>query len=87
MMFQENVPEEEIDFTELIIHDMYDVLTMNDDPYPDTYTDEMKLEFIDKLLSYLLDKDEYEMCATLQGMKRDIKNEYVNTNKKSRRVK
>lgn len=83
MEYESGLPEQDVDYTEMVIHDMYAVLTTQDNPWPGTYTKAKKLEFIDRMLEYLQLNEDFEKCTDLQKMKKEIINETVNKIKKS----
>lgn len=85
MILQDNIPEEEIDYTGLVIKDMYTILTTQPDPWPKTYTKIRKLEFIDKMIRYLTDNEEYEMCDGMKKMKDKILTEPLKLDSGNRR--
>ena len=69
--------EKEIDYTGLVMDDMYEILTTHKNPWPARYTRLKKLEFLDKMLSYLKERELYEKCNGIDKMKEKIKNERV----------
>jgi hypothetical protein len=66
-----------VDYTGLVVKDMYEILTTQRNPWPGQYTKLKKLEFLDKMLVYLRDKQMYEMCDGIHKMKEEIKNERI----------
>ena len=74
----------DVDYTGLVMQDMYEILTTQRNPWPAKYTKLKKLEFLDKMLDYLKEEQKYEMCEGIQKMKDRIKNESVTKNKGTR---
>lgn len=70
----------EDDYTDLVIRDMYEVLTTSRNPWPSNYTSEKKIAFLDKMLKHLKGFEMFELCAGIQKIKGDIKNERTTKN-------
>lgn len=63
------------DYADIVIKDMHEILTSHRNPWPAQYTRLKKLEFLDKMLDYLMEREMFEMCAGVQKMKEGILNE------------
>ncbi len=74
-----------MDYTKLVMEDMYGILISQRNPWPVKYTKLKKLEFLDKMLKYLKSNQLYEMCAGVELMRKKVINESVSKNKKSKR--
>lgn len=86
MFNMDDDPNETIDYTKIVIEDMYTILTTQKNPWPSRYTKLKKLEFLDKMLTYLKSQQMYEMCSGIQKMKENIINESaIKTNKNRRK--
>tara|TARA_R110000822_G_scaffold25937_1_gene78442 strand:+ start:296 stop:583 length:288 start_codon:yes stop_codon:yes gene_type:complete len=79
------VEDGNVDYTSLVITDMYDIITTRPNPWSSKYTKLKKLEFLDKMLVYLKENQLYEMCAGIQKVKEDIINERIIKSKKNKR--
>jgi len=68
--------QEAIDnYLELTLNEAYKVLTSNMDPWPNSFEPYKKRKFIDQLISYFQDREEYERCAELLKIKNTVTNE------------
>lgn len=71
--------QEAIDnYLELTLNEAYEVLTSNIDPWPNSFEPDKKRKFIDQLISYFQDREEYERCAELLKIKNTVTNELDN---------
>lgn len=75
---------ENIDYTDMVIADMYEILTIHKNPWPSNFTKRKKLEFLDKIIAYLTDTEQFEKCKVLIRMKEKIANESISKNKPNR---
>lgn len=61
----------EENYLQLVIEDIYDILVCTDKktPWPSSLdtTDKRKM-FLQDIIEYFADRDEFEKCITLQGM-------------------
>ena len=60
------------DYLELTLKEAYEVLTSNTDPWPNSFQSKKKLKFIDQLISYFQEREEYERCAELLKIKNQV---------------
>ena len=65
-------------YLDMTLIDAYEVLTSNDDPWPNSFQPTKKIKFIDQLISYFQEKEEYERCAELLKIKNQVTNELDN---------
>jgi len=73
--------KQEVDYTDLVITDMYVILTTHKNPWPSNFTKLKKMEFLDKMIAYLEDSQRYEECAKLMIMKEKVANEFIGKGK------
>ena len=73
------------DYTNIVIDDMVNILTGGEDEahWSGHYTNQDKINFLDKLINYLTKNQSFEMCSKIQEVKERIKNESVTKNKKT----
>lgn len=74
-----------IDYTDVVIQDMCEILITHKNPWPSDFTKRKKLEFLDKIIAYLTDTQQYERCGILTDMKERIVNEPINKSKATKR--
>ena len=65
-------------YLDMTLIDAYEVLTSNDDPWPNSFQPTKKIKFVDQLISYFQEKEEYERCAELLKIKNQVTNELDN---------
>ena len=71
--------QEAIDnYLELTLNEAYKVLTSNMDPWPNSFQPDKKIKFIDQLILYFQEKEEYERCAELLKIKNTVTDELDN---------
>ena len=51
-------------YLDLTIEEVYDVIT-NINVWPSSFTNEMKISFIDQIIKHYEEREEYEKCAKL----------------------
>lgn len=73
-----------VDYTDLVIMDMYEILTTHKQPWPKNFTRLKKLEFLDKIMDYLTQTQRYEQCKVLTELKERIMNEPISKSKEAR---
>jgi len=65
-------------YLELTLKEAYEVLTSNTDPWPNNFQPDKKIKFIDQLISYFQEREEYERCAELLKIKNIVTDELDN---------
>ena len=65
-------------YLDMTLNEAYQVLTSNTDPWPHTFQSAKKIKFIDQLIQYFQDKEEYERCAELLKIKNQVTDELEN---------
>jgi len=70
--------EEMNNYLHMTLKEAYQVLTSNNDPWPNSFHPVKKIKFIDQLISYFQEKEEYERCAELLKIKKQVTNELEN---------
>ena len=60
----------------MVMHDVYQLLTDNKDPWPSaSFSHEKKLDLLDNIIEYWEVKEDYEKCSKLQSIKTRIQDE------------
>jgi|TARA_R100001163_G_C4998776_1_gene148698 hypothetical protein len=72
-------------YLDLTLREVYDVLTGSNDPWPNRFQTEKKVKFIDQLIIYFQEREEYERCAKLLKIKNKVTNELDNRKPSDRR--
>ena len=65
-------------YLDMTLKEAYYVLTSTDDPWPNSFQPTKKLKFIDQLISYFQDREDYERCAVLLKIKNTVTDEMEN---------
>jgi len=65
-------------YLDMTLKEAYYVLTSTDDPWPNSFQPTKKIKFIDQLISYFQDREDYERCAVLLKIKNTVTNEMEN---------
>jgi len=61
-------------YLDLSLREAYEVLTSNKDPWPHNFQPSKKIKFIDQLIEYFQNMEEYERCAELVKIKEKVTN-------------
>ena len=69
-------------YLDLTLLEAYDVITSDTDPWPNTFQTKKKVKFIQQLMDYFQEREEYERCATLLKIQKEVIN-YELENRKS----
>ncbi len=65
-------------YLDMTLREAYYVLTSTDDPWPNSFQPTKKIKFIDQLISYFQEREDYERCAVLLKIKNTVTNEMEN---------
>ena len=65
-------------YLDMTLREAYYVLTSTDDPWPNSFQPTKKIKFIDSLISYFQDREDYERCAVLLKIKNTVTDEMEN---------
>ena len=65
-------------YLDMTLKEAYYVLTSTDDPWPNSFQPTKKIKFIDQLISYFQDREDYERCAVLLKIKNTVTDEMEN---------
>ncbi len=65
-------------YLDMTLKEAYYVLTSTDDPWPNSFQPTKKIKFIDQLISYFQEREDYERCAVLLKIKNTVTNEMEN---------
>jgi len=60
-------------YLDLTIEEVYDVIT-NINVWPRSFTNEMKIKFINGMIQHYEDREEYEKCAKLYAIVQGLEN-------------
>ena len=60
-------------YLDLTIEEVYDVIT-NINVWPSSFTNEMKISFIDQIIKHYEEREEYEKCAKLHSIVQRLEN-------------
>ena len=60
-------------YLDLTIEEVYDVIT-NVNVWPSSFTNKMKISFINKMIKHFEDREEYEKCAKLHTIVQRLEN-------------
>ncbi len=72
-------------YLDLTLREVYEVLTSSSDPWPNRFKTNKKIKFIDQLILYFQEREEYERCAKLLKIKNRVTNELDNRKSSDRR--
>ena len=72
-------------YLDLTLREVYDVLTSSSDPWPNRFQSNKKIKFIDQLILYFQEREEYERCAKLLKLQKEVTNELDNRKSSDRR--
>ncbi len=72
-------------YLDLTLREVYEVLTSSSDPWPNRFQPNKKIKFIDQLILYFQEREEYERCAKLLKIKNRVTNELDNRKPSDRR--
>ena len=56
----------------LTLQEAYDVLTSDTDPWPNEFQPKKKIKFIQQLMDYFQQREEYERCAKLLKLQKEV---------------
>ena len=59
-------------YLNLTILEAYNVLTSDQDPWPNKFQTQKKIKLIDQLIEHFTDEEEYERCAKLVKLKEQV---------------
>ena len=65
-------------YLDMTLKEAYKVLTSSSDPWPHSFQPTKKIKFIDQLISYFQEREEYERCAELLKIKNTVTDEMEN---------
>ena len=60
-------------YLDLTLIEAYAVLVSNKDPWPNSFRSQKKIKFIQQLMDYFQEKEEYERCAKLLKLQKKLK--------------
>jgi len=60
-------------YLDLTIEEVYDVIS-NINAWPSTFDQKKKIDLMNSMIKYFIENEEYEKCATLQGLVDELEN-------------
>ena len=72
-------------YLDLTLIEAFDVITSSKDPWPHSFESHRKIKFIDQLILYFQEREEYERCAELVKIKNKVTNELDSRKSSDRR--
>ena len=60
-------------YLDLTIEEVYDVIS-NINVWPPTFDQKKKIKLMNSMIKYFIENEEYEKCATLQGLIDELEN-------------
>ena len=69
-------------YLDLTLREVYDILTSENDPWPNQFQPKKKIHFIQQLMDYFQEREEYERCAELLKIQKEV-TKYELDNRKS----
>ena len=69
-------------YLDLTLKEAYDVITSENDPWPNSFEPKKKIKFIQQLMDYFQEREEYERCAELLKIQKEV-TKYELDNRKS----
>jgi len=60
-------------YLDLTLIEAFDVITSNKDPWPNSFKSQKKINFIQQLMDYFQEREEYERCAKLLKLQKKLK--------------
>jgi len=60
-------------YLDLTIEEVYDVIS-NINVWPSTFDQKKKIKLMNSMIKYFIENEEYEKCATLQGLVDELEN-------------
>ena len=69
-------------YLDLTLIEAYDVITSNQDPWPSSFQSKKKIKFIQQVMDYFQEREEYERCAKLLKIQKEV-TKYELENRKS----
>ena len=59
-------------YLDLTLREVYDIITSDDDPWPNAFETKKKVKFIQQLMDYFQEREEYERCAKLLKIQKEV---------------
>ena len=69
-------------YLDLTLKEAYDIITSDNDPWPNSFQPKKKIHFIQQLMDYFQEREEYERCAELLKIQKEV-TKYELDNRKS----
>jgi|TARA_A100001391_G_scaffold203103_1_gene194547 hypothetical protein len=69
-------------YLDLTLREVYDIITSDNDPWPNSFQPKKKVKFIQQLMDYFQEREEYERCAELLKIQKEV-TKYELDNRKS----
>ena len=72
-------------YLDLTLKEAYDVITSENDPWPNSFEPKKKIKFIQQLMDYFQEREEYERCAKLLKIQKEVTKHELDNRKPSNR--
>jgi hypothetical protein len=72
-------------YLDLTLIEAYDVITSEHDPWPNSFQPKKKIHFIQQLMDYFQEREEYERCAKLLKIQKEVTKHELDNRKPSDR--
>ncbi len=72
-------------YLDLTLIEAYDVITSENDPWPNSFQPKKKIHFIQQLMDYFQEREEYERCAKLLKIQKEVTKHELDNRKPSDR--
>ena len=72
-------------YLDLTLKEAYDVITSENDPWPNSFQPKKKVKFIQQLMDYFQEREEYERCAKLLKIQKEVTKHELDNRKSSDR--
>ena len=72
-------------YLDLTLKEVYDIITSDNDPWPNRFQPKKKIHFIQQLMDYFQEREEYERCAELLKIQKEVTKYELDNRKPSNR--
>ena len=72
-------------YLDLTLREVYDIITSDNDPWPNSFQPKKKVKFIQQLMDYFQEREEYERCAELLKIQKEVTKYELDNRKPSNR--
>ncbi len=72
-------------YLDLTLREVYQIITSDSDPWPHAFETKKKIQFIQQLMDYFQEREEYERCAKLLKIQKEVTKHELDNRKPSDR--